>query len=173
MTEVLHNEYNENEYETHDHVVGFCGNTNCQLCGGVPPQDAIYLYYAQGGYTGGGQGGWTGGGHGGEGDIFDENHRDALKVVAFLLQNYYINNIDGRGDYTFIDNNASTEQIIDWAKENLDANEWSDALVGYEGDYRPPFIIVEQELQECDGIIYERIVVSKEKLLEWYSRNKN
>ena len=169
MTEVLHNEYNENEQDyhdneqdSHDHVVGFCGNTNCQLCGGVPPQDGIYLYYAQGVQT-----------QRGGGNIFDENHRDALKVVAFLLQNYYINNIDGRGDYTFIDNNASTEQIVDWAKENLDANEWSDALVGYEGDYRPPFIIVEQELQECDGIIYERIVVSKEKLLEWYSRNKN
>ena len=48
----------------------------------------------------------------GGGNIFDENHRDALKVVAFLLQNYYINNIDGRGDYTFIDNNASTQSAF-------------------------------------------------------------
>ena len=48
--------------------------------------------------------------------------------------------------------------------------DWSEALVGNEGDLRPPFTIVEQILD--DGIQHERLEINTRAFIEWWRRHK-
>ena len=106
------------------------------------------------------------------GNICTIEDEQLQRALSYLVLTHYMRNIDD--DFIHDDSTPDTVSFnhIMWgARLSFEALDWSEALVGYQGDTRPPFNIVDQVWD--DGIVYERLQISEDALSHWWDSHRD
>lgn len=105
------------------------------------------------------------------GNLFTIEDEQLQLALSYLVLTHYMVYIED--DFIHEDSTPDTVSFnhIMWgAQLSFEALDWSEALVGYQGDTRPPFNMVEQAWD--DGIVYERLQISEEALRHWWESHR-
>lgn len=108
------------------------------------------------------------------GSLFSVTNPEARRALSYLVLSHYF-----EGGYLDDDDvvhpdstpDTVTYEYIMWAAQRTFTTEdWSRSLLGYEGELRPPFALVEQVWD--DGIEYERLSIDERALVHWWEANR-
>ena len=106
------------------------------------------------------------------GNLFLVTDTRAQRALSYLVLSHYL---ESDNEETDIVHSSSTPETVSydyimWAAQRAFSTEdWSQALVGYQGNLRPPFTIVEQIWD--DGIEYERLRIGENTLVQWWANH--
>lgn len=112
------------------------------------------------------------------GNLFLVHNEQLQRALSYLVLSQYLRNdfwMYWGDDNSPIHEDSTPDTVgydqIMWAAQlNFTCHDWSEALLGYEGDIRPPFSMVEQLLD--DGIEYEHLQINDNALLLWWETNR-
>jgi len=102
--------------------------------------------------------------------VQDEQLQRALSylVLSQYMRNEYYTDFSIHEDST--PDTVGYDYIMWGAQLAFGVDDWSEAFLGYEGNIRPPFSMVEQVID--DGIEYEHLQINENALLLWWQTNR-